>query len=245
MDELSEEVRSFWDTDAATYDNASGHHPRSPAVIAAWAAALDRLLGTPPTRVLDVGAGTGFLSLIAARLGHRVTALDISIGMLERLKSAAEKEDLEVEVVVGNAADPPKAGFDSVMERHVLWTLPAPTSALGAWRASAPDGRLLLIESLWGKVDPLESLRGSILGSLRQLRGDPPDHHTVYSETLREALPLSNGTSPNQLIEMLTENGWRSPRLERLRDVEWAENSELPLPDRLLGVRPRFAVIAS
>jgi SAM-dependent methyltransferase len=243
MDEIFDEIRSFWDADAPTYDKAKGHHPTNPAVMAAWAAALEHLLGPPPVRVLDVGAGTGFLSLIAARLGHKVTALDISKEMLANLEKAAGEEDLEIGVLIGNAESPPK-GFEAIMERHVLWTLPDPEAALGAWRESVPTGRLLLVESLWGNVDPVESLRNSARHALRQLRGDPPDHHTHYSETLQELLPLSGGTSPTRLVEMLTEAGWKSPRLERLRDVEWAETTDLPIPDRLLGVSPRFAVVA-
>ena len=47
---------------------------------------LTRHLPPPPARVLDVGAGTGALSLPLARLGYQVTALDISPGMLERLR---------------------------------------------------------------------------------------------------------------------------------------------------------------
>jgi SAM-dependent methyltransferase len=243
MDEIFDEIRTFWDADAPTYDNSRGHHPTNPAVMAAWASALEHLLGPPPVRVLDVGAGTGFLSLVAARLGHRVTSLDISTEMLGNLEKAAGDEGLEIDVVVGNAARTPK-GFEAVIERHVLWTLPDPQAALEAWRESVTDGRLVLVESLWGNVDPIESLRNSARHALKQLRGDPPDHHTSYSHSLRESLPLSGGTSPTRLVEMLLEAGWRSPRLERLRDVEWAESTDLPLPDRLLGVSPKFAVVA-
>jgi hypothetical protein len=43
---------------------------------------------------------------------------------------------------------------------------------------------------------------------------------------------------------MVAGAGWATPRLRRLADVEWAERCELPLPERLLGVPPRFAVVA-
>ncbi len=57
----AEQIRAFWDDDAATYDLA--HQPRSAAVQAAWNAALARFLPPAPAHVLDAGAGTGFLSL--------------------------------------------------------------------------------------------------------------------------------------------------------------------------------------
>jgi 2-polyprenyl-3-methyl-5-hydroxy-6-metoxy-1,4-benzoquinol methylase len=79
---IHDEIRQWWDEDAATYDHSSTHRPRSPAQSAAWTVALARLLPHPPARVLDCGAGTGFLSLTAARLGHEVTAVDISGQML-------------------------------------------------------------------------------------------------------------------------------------------------------------------
>ncbi len=86
---ILDDIRRFWDDDAATYDDTPAHHPTSAAVQAAWTAALEALLPPPPAHVLDCGAGTGFLSLIAARLGHRVTALDLSAQMLAKLRAAA------------------------------------------------------------------------------------------------------------------------------------------------------------
>jgi hypothetical protein len=43
---------------------------------------------------------------------------------------------------------------------------------------------------------------------------------------------------------VVAEAGWVAPRLVRLRDVEWASTLEKRLPERLLGVTPRFAVVA-
>jgi len=240
---IVDDIRRFWDDDAPTYDDAPGHKPRSPAVLAAWTAAVAHLLPAAPARVLDCGAGTGFLSLIAARLGHDVTALDLSEGMLARLGAAADAEQLRVQVVVGPAELPP-ADFDAVMERHLLWTLPDPVAALRAWRAAAPAGRLVAFESLWGDADPLERLRGRGREWLRRARGGAPDHHGAYPEAVRASLPWGSGTSPRRVTEAVAEAGWRTARLVRLRDVEWASTAELPLPERLIGVAPRFAVVA-
>ncbi len=250
---ILDDIRHYWDDDAATYDNSPGHRPTSPAVQAAWTAALAALLPPAPGRVLDCGAGTGFLSLIAARLGHRVTALDLSPQMLAKLTASAKAEGLDIDVVVAPAHEPPPLSsgvssgehFDAVMERHLLWTLPDPVAALGAWRQAAPGGRLIVIESLWGDADPLEALRGRAWKFVDRRRRTPPDHHGSYSDAVRGALPLGTGTHPRAVAQLVAESGWTAPRLVRLRDVEWAATMEKRLPERLLGSTPRFAVVAT
>jgi SAM-dependent methyltransferase len=240
---IHDDIRRYWDLDAATYDNVTNHHPTAAAERAAWAAALARLLPTPPARVLDVGAGTGFLSLIAARLGHKVTSLDLSPGMLGKLRASADAEGLGLEIVEGSAEEPPAGPFDAVIERHVVWTLPDPVAALRAWRASAPLGRLVLVEGLWGKSDPVESLLSSGRKALQKLRGGH-DHHAAYPAAVVSALPMGNGTKPSGLVELVEKAGWPDPWIERLRDVEWAAKVSLPMPERLLGVPARFVVTA-
>jgi SAM-dependent methyltransferase len=242
--ELTDKVRAYWDADAATYDDSFDHGPGSPTHRAAWNAVLHRLLPGPGSRVLDVGAGPGFLALAAARLGHRVTALDLSAGMLARLREGAARDGLEVEVVEGRAEEPPPGPFDAVIERHLLWTLPDPGAALAAWRAVAPGGRLVVFAGLWGDADPVERLRRQAQDGLRRLRGDPDDHHRPYDPALCEALPLAGGAHPDRLVELVEGAGWGPVRLERLRDVEWAQLLQLPPSARLLGVTPRFALVA-
>jgi hypothetical protein len=57
-------------------------------------------------------------------------------------------------------------------------------------------------------------------------------------------MPLGSGTTPEALAAVASDAGWAAPRLRRLRDVEWAMSLGLHLPERLLGVAPRFAIIA-
>lgn len=239
-----DDIRRWWDEDAAVYDNAPNHNPSSGPERAAWTAAVERLLPPAPARVLDCGAGTGFLTLIAARLGHHVTAVDLSAGMLGRLESKAAAEGLaqRIEVVHASAAEPPPGTWDVVVERHLLWTLPDATAALGAWRAVAR--RLVLIESLWGSADPWVRVRARLATDFDRWQRRPNDHHAEYPEDLRSSLPLGRGTSPEQLIEAVEAAGWSAPRLIRLEGVEWAMRLRLSPFQRLLGPTPRFAIAA-
>ena len=245
MSAISEQVRSYWDIDAATYDRSPGHNPTSALELAAWSAVLRRLLPPPPAKVLDVGAGTGFLSILLARQGYEVSALDLSAGMLGRLAEKARDAGLQVKTVHADAGDPP-GGFDAVVQRHLLWTLPDPQAALEAWHRCAIDGRLLLVESLWGKAaGATEQLQRTAHAALRRLRNEGPDHHAEYGPALRAQLPLGGGVTPEGLVSLVESSSWGPARTERLRDVEWATRRTLPsVLDRLVGVAPRFAVVA-
>jgi SAM-dependent methyltransferase len=246
MNAVTEAFRSYWDTDAMTYDDSASHHPRTAAEQAAWSGVLRRLLPPPPAKVLDVGAGTGFVSILLARQGYEVTALDLAPGILAWLKEKAQTAGLDVRTREGDAAEPPRDDFDAVVERHLLWTLLGPGAALDAWHEAAPTGRLLLLESLWGAPGgPTEQLRRSCHSVMRHLRGQGPDHHADYDPEVRARLPLGAGTTPERLVTLVESSTWGAARLERLRDVEWATRQALLSPlDRLVGVSPRFAVVA-
>lgn len=244
--DLSEAIRSFWDLDAHTYDNSGSHQPQSPLVLAAWRAAVRRLLPPPPARVLDVGAGTGFLSILAAQQGYQVTSVDLSPHMLARLRDKATSERLDIETVQADAASPPPGPFDAVIERHLVWTLPDPARAVETWRRAAPSGRLVLFESQWGDAGGLSGrLRSRAQEALRQIRHQAPDHHDEYPPAVRDRLPFGRGAAPDALVALVAASSWGAPRIERLRDVDWAIRHALPSPvDRAIGVTPRFAVTA-
>jgi SAM-dependent methyltransferase len=71
-------ARSFGDT-ADDYDRARPGYP---------AEAVEWLLGTRPLDVIDVGAGTGKLTAILARAGHRVTAVEPLAPLRRKLSQA-------------------------------------------------------------------------------------------------------------------------------------------------------------
>src|SRR5947207_8039718 len=153
-DEVKEQVAAHWNRRAAGFDSDFGHSIRTAAERAAWDRILDLVVSGPKTRTtldaLDVGCGTGFLSLELAGRGHRVTGIDFAPQMLAEAKKKAAAQRLAVRFEEGDAEQLPFAAgsFDLVMTRHVLWTLPHPEAAIDEWiRVLRVGGRLVVVDS--------------------------------------------------------------------------------------------------
>jgi len=162
-----------WDAQAASFDEEPDHGLRDPEVRQAWAARLASWLPSRASDVLDLGCGTGSLSLLASEQGHRVTGVDGSPAMIDLARAKLAGRDAAF--LVGDAAIPPvgEQRFDAVLVRHVLWALPDPGRALRHWRGLLrPGGRLVLIEGVWGTVSPVGIPADRLAGLLTPLAGD-------------------------------------------------------------------------
>ncbi len=153
-DQVKEQVAAHWNRRAAGFDADFGHSIRTAAERAAWDRILDLVVGGPKPKTaldaLDVGCGTGFLSLELAGRGHRVAGLDFAPQMLAEARKKAAGQGVAVRFEEGDAEQLPFAegSFDLVMTRHVLWTLPHPEQAIDEWiRVLRPGGRLAAMDS--------------------------------------------------------------------------------------------------
>lgn len=170
-----------WEAEAATFDEEPDHGLRDPRIRRAWDARLRSWLPAPAGDVLDLGCGTGSLSLLAAEQGHRVTGVDLAPAMVSLAREKLAGRDAVF--LVGDAAAPPVGDrhFDTVLVRHVLWTLPHPDRVLRHWWSLLrPEGRMVLVEGVWGTVSPV---------------GIPADRLTALFEPLTEHVrvePLSD-----------------------------------------------------
>lgn len=161
-----------WDAQAAVFDEEPDHGLRDPAVRGAWAERLRDWLPRRPGDVLDVGCGTGSLSLLAAEQGHRVTGVDLSPAMVRLAREKLAGRDAVF--LIGDAAAPPvgEQRFDAVLVRHVLWTLPDAARVLRHWYGLLrPGGRLVLVEGVWGSVDPVGIPAERLTGLLAPIAG--------------------------------------------------------------------------
>lgn len=126
MQKAQGQITAFWNTVAAGYDSDPANvAPPESRDYEAWTQAIRSVLPVVPSKVLDVGTGTGFLAWIAAELGHRVTGIDLAESMLEGARAQTAKRRLEVTFEVGDAVAPPfpDRSFDVVISRSLIWTL--------------------------------------------------------------------------------------------------------------------------
>jgi SAM-dependent methyltransferase len=152
MRSMTADMRAYWNSFAPTFDEEPDHGLRDPLVRRAW---RDLLLGTLPSGpadVLDLGCGTGSLSVLLAEAGYHVAGVDLAEQMVEAARAKASAAGVDVQFNQGDAADPPHQphSFDVVLTRHVLWALPDPAAAIGRWvELLRPGGRLVLVEGRW------------------------------------------------------------------------------------------------
>jgi SAM-dependent methyltransferase len=121
LDQLKTRLKSTWMT--GDYDVFARYMEKDAEVF------YQQLGITPRTRLLDVGCGAGQLALIAARAGAVVTGCDIATNWLERARTRAAAEGLNITFEEGDAeALPYEDGqFDAV------------TSMFGAMFAPRPE----------------------------------------------------------------------------------------------------------
>jgi len=146
------ESRQYWNDVAASFDNEQDHGLHDPIVLGAWTQLLRTWL--PPTRatILDVGCGTGSLSVVLAGLGHEVTGIDLSPAMISLAEAKAAALKYPITFHVMDAAFPMLSPqqYDVIVCRHLLWALPEPNQVLQHWvNLLKRGGRLLVIEGYW------------------------------------------------------------------------------------------------
>lgn len=232
-------ITGYWDWRGAAYDDVPRHGLFHAREREAWLRTLAQLFPRPPADVLDVGTGTGFLALLLAQLGHRVTGVDLAEKMLAATREKAAGLEPAPVFVLGDAHDPPGVPerFDVVTNRHVLWTLLEPDRALRAWwRRLRPGGRLIAIDGLWW----LERQEPQPEETPTEVQHRYREH---YSDAVQTALPLRQATSIEPVLALARDAGFADVRVTRLDEIAAVESEVLPQGG---GMRePRYAITAT
>ncbi|MGH7230106.1 MAG: class I SAM-dependent methyltransferase [Nitrospiraceae bacterium] len=137
-----EQTRAAWDKIATGYDRTN-----TPTQM--WLAneGLRRAGVRSGMRFLDVAAGSGALSIPAARLGAQVLSTDMSPAMLKLLTARARKEGLSIEtrVMDGHALELDDNTFDVSGSQFGVMLFPdMPRGISEMARVTKPGGRVLM-----------------------------------------------------------------------------------------------------
>jgi ubiquinone/menaquinone biosynthesis C-methylase UbiE len=164
----------------------------------------------PGQRFLDVAAGTGGLSLPAARLGAQVLATDWSPAMIERFGARVREEDLSNaagRVMDCHALELRDDGFDVTGSQFGVMLVPDQPRALRELvHVTKPGGRVLVIA--YGSPAELEFLQifiGALTAVAPEFPGLPDDPPPLEFQV----------SDPDVLRRRLTDAGLKDVRVER------------------------------
>jgi ubiquinone/menaquinone biosynthesis C-methylase UbiE len=167
-----------------------------------------RRLGLRPgTRLLDVAAGSGALSIPAARTGADVVATDLAPAMIERLNARARAEGLSTlcgRVMDGHALDLDDDAFDVAVSMNGVSLFPDMARGLAELvRVTRPGGRVVVVAP--GPIETVEFIAFVICAV----------QATVPGVTRPPSLPFQ-AADPEVLRERLADAGLRNVRIETI-----------------------------
>ena len=152
------EIAEYWDKRAESYALMRREHLYG-TNFRLWKKELaENLPASSGLKVLDIGTATGFLAIVAASMGHQVTAIDISAHILEVAREEADtffgkkKPSITFLQMDAHQLDFPENSFDVVISRNTTWTLNDAAAAYReCYRVLKPGGVLLNYDADFGK----------------------------------------------------------------------------------------------
>lgn len=203
-----EDTRPAWDRIARGYD-------RTNTATQMWLGneGLRRAELRSGMRFLDVAAGSGALSVPAARLGAQVLATDQSPVMLELLRARAQKEGLSIEtrVMDGHALQLDDKSFDMAGSQFGVMLFPDMPKAIREMARVVRHGGRVLI-SAYGDPHQIEFL-GFLIGAVQSVRPD-------FNGPAMDPPPLEfQLADPERLRKELAAAGLRDVKVETITET--------------------------
>ncbi|NPE29262.1 class I SAM-dependent methyltransferase [Methanococcoides sp. SA1] len=233
---VKDQIASKWDVTSQNYDSHHGHGIKSATETNAWKKLFTEHFPKGKLEILDVGCGTGELSILLAQMGHHVTGIDLSESMMEKGRVKARSKCLDVKFMKGDAEAPAfdEGSFDVVFNRHLLWTLPNPQNALNSWQKVLKDGGYaVIIDGVWDdrSLDTRARRFVSNLATMVLERKNPWEHY--YSDDLKAHLPNVGGTPSERTHGYLDSAGFKNVERVDLRNIRDIQKKHMPLRERI------------
>lgn len=234
--EIKEKIRKRWDVSSQQYDTHHAHGIQTDEEKEAWIDLLRQKIPGDSMRILDVGCGTGEMSILLAGMGHQVTGVDLSEQMLAKARNKALSLDYSIQFEMGDAESLswPDSSMDVILNRHLFWTLPHPDKAIQEWkRVLKPDGTLLVIDGNWYHSGIRQQIGRWISGAYTFLTEKGRQKSKFYDDDLKKALPYYSGPTMDQIGSCLTRNGFVSLSHEDLIHIQEIQRRYMPRINRL------------
>lgn len=232
MDVL-ERTRVAWDDIATGYDRTN-----TPTQMWLGGEGLRRAGLRPGMRFLDVAAGSGALSIPAARAGTRVLATDLSPAMLALLEARARAEGLAIEtrVMDGQALALDDDTFDMAGSQFGVMLFPdMPQGIREMARVVRPGGRVLM--NVYGDPGQIEFF-GFFLRAIQTVRPDftgPPMEPPPLPFQLQDPRRLRHELAAAGLTDIAVETIAEATAFRTGEELwEWVIWSN-PIVEELLG----------
>ena len=193
-------------------------------------------------RVLDIGTGPGFFSIILAQQGYQVTAVDYTDGMLLQARQNAGPLADRIRFCRMDAQELTfeDSSFDVIVSRNVTWNLCTPKQAYAHWtRVLKPGGLLLNFDANWYHyLYDQDALQGHIADKRNTAENGAPDDtdgtDIPAMESIARRAPLSALNRPDWDLQTLSDFGMNAAadceiwRRVWTRD-EWLNNASTPM----------------
>lgn len=205
-DNRKERITNYWTRRSDSFKEQRKAELHSPMAKRWKKEIFDRLPDKKGLKILDVGCGAGFFSILLAKEGHQVTGVDLTPDMIKYSIELAREEGADCRFFVMDAEklDFEEESFDVIISRNLTWTLPNAHTAYKEWmRVLKKDGILLNFDANYGAEDFSDTK------SLPQNHA----HHTLGDvmmqecEEIKRQLPISTYMRPAWDLEVLGKMG--------------------------------------
>lgn len=218
---MFKELEDAWTQDSGGYDELIKKQLTDQRSVEYWGQELKKVLGEEPLKILDVGCGPGFLSIVLTRLGHEVKAIDGSEGMVRCAAGnfAAEGKDIPVEEE--DAVELPKEeaqSYDVIISRDVVWTLYDPKKAFVRWReVLKPQGKVVFYDGNYRRDrNSLKHKAWKVLSkTISAISEKKLPHRKAHHDNtgVFASLPMVTAERPAKDMELLQQAGYKKIRI--------------------------------